>query len=224
MPAASDNDQKRSPLPHGMTIEQLRDTLHQRANTLIEPLTRRLARVGITPDVVTCAGLAVSAVAAACLAAGMLRIAGIVWLAGSALDMLDGALARQTGAVNRKGAFLDSSLDRISEGLLLTAAVYHLAGQDAPPAAALAAYALLASLMVSYTRARAESLGVEGKSGLATRAERVVLLGLGLLLDSLVVALAILAVLASITTVQRLVQVRASLPDDPAADREPRSR
>lgn len=194
-----------------MTLERLHERIHDRANVLIEPLTRRLARAGVSPDTITCTGLFVSAVAAAFLAAGMLRTAGLVWLIGSALDMLDGALARVTGAVNRKGAFLDSSLDRVSEGLLLAAAVYHFAGQGMAPAAAASACALLASFMVSYTRARAEGLGVECKGGLATRAERVILLGLGLLLDMLAIAVGALAVLATITTVQRLVRVRAAL-------------
>lgn len=207
-----------------MNIDELRGSLQRLANVVIDPLTRRLARAGVVPDTITYAGLAVSAAAAACLAAGMLRTAGLVWLVGSALDMLDGALARNTGAVNRKGAFLDSSLDRISEGLLLTAAVYHFAGQGMAPAAAISAYALLASFMVSYTRARAEGLGAECKSGIATRLERVILLGVGLVLEVLVIAMGVLAVLATITTVQRLARVRAALHDSGDAMAEPRSR
>lgn len=210
----------------GMTLERLHERLHHQANVLIEPLTRRLARAGVAPDAITYSGLVVSSAAAACLAAGMLRTAGVVWLIGSALDMLDGALARITDTVDRKGAFLDSSLDRVSEGLLLAAAVYHFAGQGMAPAAAASACALLASFMVSYTRARAEGLGVECKGGLATRAERVVLLGLGLVLDILAIAVGALAILATITAVQRLVHVRAALSEaddaatEPPADRD----
>lgn len=207
-----------------MSIDELRGSLQRLANVVIDPLTRWLARGGVVPDTVTYAGLAVSAAAAACLAAGMLRTAGLVWLVGSALDMLDGALARNTGAVNRKGAFLDSSLDRISEGLLLTAAVYHFAAQGMAPAAAISAYALLASFMVSYTRARAEGLGANCKSGVATRLERVVLLGVGLVLEVLVIAMGVLAVLATITTVQRLARVRAALNDSGDGVAEPGSR
>lgn len=195
----------------GVSLEQLRDRLHHQANTLSAPLTRMLARAGATPDLVTVAGLVLSAVAALCLAGGALRTAGVIWLVGSALDLLDGALARHNGMVARKGAFLDSTLDRISEGLLLTAAVYHFALQGMEPAAAVCAYALLVSFMVSYTRARAEALGVSCKSGLATRAERVALLGLGLVFNALFIAVTILAILATITTFQRLVHVRAVL-------------
>lgn len=203
-----------------MTMEKLRDQLHHRANELAAPLTRGLARAGVTPDTVTCAGLVLSAAAAVCLAGGAVRTAGIIWLAGCALDMLDGALARHTGTVNRKGAFLDSSLDRIGEGLVLTAAVYYFAQQGMAAAAAAAVYALLASFMVSYIRARAEGLGAQCKSGFATRAERVVLIGAGLVLDLLFPAVVLLAVLATVTTVQRLVQVRSVLSEEhPAAGR-----
>ncbi len=203
-----------------MSIERLRDGFQRRANALVDPVVRRLARSGVTPDAVTCAGLVLSAAAAACLAAGMLRTAGAVWLAGSALDMLDGALARHTGTVHRGGAFLDSSLDRIGEGLLLTAAVYHFSVQGMPLAAAVTAWALLASLMVSYTRARAEGLGATCRTGLATRAERVILLGLGLVFEVLAAAVAVLAVLATITTVQRLLHVRAALAVGECSDAE----
>lgn len=206
-----------------MTIEKIREAFHVRANALVEPFVRRLARAGVTPDGITYAGLALSAAAAACLAAGLLRTAALVWLLGSALDMLDGALARATGAVNRRGAFLDSSLDRVSEGLLLTAAVYHFAAQDMAGMAAVSAYALLASFMVSYARARAEGLGAGCKSGLATRAERVILLGLGLLFDFVAAAIVVLAILTTITTVQRLVQVRVVLSDDDESVVEPPS-
>lgn len=202
----------------------MRDSLHGLANAWTNPLVRLLARAGVTPDGLTYAGLILCAAAAVCLAAGMLRTAGAVWLLGSALDMLDGGLARHTDTVNRRGAFLDSSLDRISEGLLLTAAVYYLAGQNMAPAAALAAFALLASLMVSYTRARAEALGAGCKSGLATRAERVLLLAAGLVFEILAIAVAILAVLATITTVQRLIRVRAALSEDEGVVAGPSSR
>lgn len=196
-----------------MTLELFRERLHDRANALSAPVTRWLARARVTPDGITVAGLALSAGSAACLAGGALRSAGVVWLVGSALDVLDGALARHNGMAAPKGAFLDSSLDRISEGLVLTAAVYHFAAEQAELAAAISAYALLASLMVSYTRARAEALGASCKNGLATRPERVVLIGAGLLFNLLATAITLLAVLATVTTVQRLVQSRRRLSD-----------
>jgi CDP-diacylglycerol--glycerol-3-phosphate 3-phosphatidyltransferase len=194
-----------------MTLEQRRDRLHQLANTLSSPLTSLLARAGVTPDVVTVAGLVLCAAAAACLAGGAVRTAGVVWLLGSALDLVDGALARRNGMAAGKGAFLDSSLDRVSEGLMLTAAVYQFAHQGMALAAAASAYALLVSFMVSYTRARAESLGVACKGGLATRVERVLLISLGLLFNILAAAVAVLGVLATITTAQRVFHVRSAL-------------
>lgn len=206
-----------------MSIEQIRAALHRQANALIDPLILRLARSGFTPDAITVSGLVFSAVAAGFLAAGMARSAGVIWLLASSLDMLDGALARRTGATNRSGAFLDSSLDRVSEGVLLTAAVYHFAVLGAPVAAAVAAWAMLASLMVSYTRARGEGLGTECRGGLATRVERVILLGLGLVFGVLPIAIGVLAVLATVTTVQRIVLVRAALSRNEGADAEPRS-
>ncbi|HSH41387.1 MAG TPA: CDP-alcohol phosphatidyltransferase family protein [Arenicellales bacterium] len=206
-----------------MSIEQIRAALHRQANALIDPLILRFARSGFTPDAITVSGLVFSAVAAGFLAAGMPRSAGVIWLLASSLDMLDGALARRTGATNRSGAFLDSSLDRVSEGVLLTAAVYYFAVLGAPVVAAVAAWAMLASLMVSYTRARGEGLGTECRGGLATRVERVILLGLGLVFGVLPIAIGVLAVLATVTTVQRIVLVRAALSRDEGADAEPRS-
>lgn len=203
-----------------MTLEERRDRLHQRANALSAPLIGALARAGVTPDVMTVTGLVLSAAAAACLAGGAVRTAGLVWLVGSALDLLDGALARRQGLAARKGAFLDSSLDRISEGLLLTAAVYYFAHRGMEVSAAASTYALLGSFMVSYTRARAEALGVVCRNGLATRPERVLLLAVGLVFDILGLAIAVLAVLATITTVQRLAHVRSALSD--ARDVSPR--
>lgn len=205
----------------GVSLEQVRDRLHHYANALSAPLTRMLARAGATPDIVTVAGLVLSAAAALCLAGGALRTAGAVWLLGSALDLLDGALARHKGMAAPKGAFLDSALDRMSEGLLLTAAVYHFAAQGMEPAAAVCAYALLVSFMVSYTRARAEALGVSCKNGVATRTERVVLLGAGLIFNVLFAAAAILAVLATITTIQRVVHVRNALSEPDGAKTTP---
>lgn len=203
-----------------MNIERWRDQAQRRIARVVDPLVARLARLGVTPNGMTVTGLALSALAAALLAGGMPRSAGLIWLLGSAFDMLDGALARATGAANRAGAFLDSSLDRLGEGLLLTAVVYHFAAQGMALAAALGAWALLASLMVSYTRARAEGLGAACTNGLATRVERVILLGLGLLSGYLALAIGVLALLASVTTWQRLFAVWGALSgDDQSAQR-----
>ena len=131
-------------------------------------------------------------------------LAGAVWLVGSALDLVDGALARNQGQGTAGGAFLDSTLDRISEGALFAAITYHFAQAGDALAAALTAVALLGALLVSYTRARAEALGANCKVGIITRAERVVLLGLGLCFGLLEPAVYLLVALSAVSVAQRV--------------------
>ncbi len=123
--------------------------------------------------------------------------------------MLDGALARLTGRVTRFGAVLDSTLDRLSEAVLLLALIYVFAREQQTAWIVLTGVALLGSLMISYIRARIEGLGVECKAGLFTRPERVILLALGLLLSgieyALVVAIGLLALFSFVTVVERLI-------------------
>jgi len=137
----------------------------------------------------------------------------------SALDLLDGALARKTGAVTRFGALFDSVLDRLSEAAVLAGLVYHYAevGEHTTEIA-LCYAAIVGSIMVSYVRARAEGLGLELREGVFTRAERVVLLGGALVIgiDIVVaVALGILAVLSHLTAVQRVFAVWQKVKDEP---------
>ncbi len=118
--------------------------------------------------------------------------------------MLDGALARSQNQVSRGGAFLDSTMDRISEGALFTAIAYHFAAQGAALEAALTVLALLGALLISYTRARAEALGAECKVGIITRVERVVLLSLGLCFGLIAPVITLLVVLSAISVAQRI--------------------
>jgi len=128
-------------------------------------------------------------------------------LVASATDALDGTLARMTSQQSRFGAFLDSTLDRMSEGAVLIGLLTWFATQRMAGAAILVGLVLLGSLMVSYTRARAEGVGYSCKVGMLTRPMRVILLGVGMLLLWLVPVLAILAVLTWATSIQRIVHV-----------------
>jgi CDP-diacylglycerol--glycerol-3-phosphate 3-phosphatidyltransferase len=165
-------------------------------------------------------GLLLNLAAAALVLAEHFLLAGIAFIVGSIMDTLDGRYSRMSGKGTLFGAFLDSTLDRIEEGIVLTAVAWYFADNGDAVAAAACVAAVLGSLMVSYTRARAEALGVECKVGLATRPVRVVILSIGLvfgagevisdvdLLEASVYAIAGLTVL---TVVQRVWHVRGQL-------------
>ncbi len=187
-----------------MPVESLRNRIHGAIDRRLAPVTRVLARLGVRPSQVTVAGTLICLAGAGLVLADRLVLAGVVWLAGSALDLVDGALARNQGQATPGGAFLDSTLDRISEGALFVAIAYHFAEAGDALAAALTAVALLGALLVSYVRARAEALGATCKVGLVTRAERVVLLGLGLCFGLLEPAIYLLAGLSAVSLAQRV--------------------
>ena len=177
------------------------------ARFVVEPPARLLLALHIHPNAITAAGFAVAAAAAYLLAEGLLWQGGIVMLAGAALDMYDGAVARLGGKESTFGAMLDSVLDRLGEIVVLFGLlVFYVRGAD-DVGAYLAFGALAASLMVSYLRARSEGLGVPGDVGLMGRPERIVVLGAGLLLGYPAWALGIIAALGSLTVVQRAVHV-----------------
>jgi len=149
-------------------------------------------------------GALLNLAAAALVVGDRLVLAGVVFVVGSLLDMLDGTLARLAQKVSPFGAFLDSTLDRASEGIVLAAIAYRMAEQGRPVDAALVVVALLGSLLVSYTRARAEALGLECKVGFMSRPERVVLLSIGLFFDLLPYVVYLLVVLTTVTVGQRV--------------------
>jgi CDP-diacylglycerol--glycerol-3-phosphate 3-phosphatidyltransferase len=176
---------------------------------ITQPAVRFLARTPVTPNTVTWLGFWLSAGAAALVVTGNPFAAGFVVLFAGFFDMLDGALARTTNRVTRFGGILDATLDRLSEAiLLLSILVVYTRGQQVAESL-LVGIALLGALMVSYTRARIEALGIECKTGLFTRPERVIVLALGLLLSqfdyALVIALAIITVFSFFTVGQRLI-------------------
>ncbi|MCG2601161.1 MAG: CDP-alcohol phosphatidyltransferase family protein, partial [Achromobacter sp.] len=148
---------------------------------------------------------------ALCIAGGRLRLGALVLLLAAVGDLLDGMLARQSGQATPFGAFFDSTLDRIGEGAILAALAYQFAVTGQPAGVAVTVLALLGSLLVSYTRARAEALGVDCKVGLMSRAERVALLVVGLLLGLPGLAVLALAVLSLYTVGERVLHVRRAL-------------
>jgi CDP-diacylglycerol--glycerol-3-phosphate 3-phosphatidyltransferase len=187
----------------------------------------RLIESRLTPNAISITGLIGNLIAAALVTQEEFFLAGIAFVLGSVCDTLDGRYSRMSGKGTPFGAFLDSSLDRVEEGIVLAAVGAYFAKQGDDVAVAAVVLAVLFSLMVSYTRARAEALGVECKVGLATRPVRVVIISGGLLLakganvvdvELLEPAVYLLAALAIFTTVQRLFHVRRELNAAAAAE------
>ena len=180
----------------------------------------RLIESRLTPNAISITGLVLNLTAAALIFGDQIFLGGIAFVVGSIMDTLDGRYSRMSGKGTMFGAFLDSTLDRIEEGVVLTAVAYQFADAgDAVPAAA-CVFVVLGSLMVSYTRARAEALGVECKVGIATRPVRVVLLSIGLVfgagelitdVDLLPAAIYAMAGLTAFTVGQRVWHVRGEL-------------
>lgn len=183
------------------------ERLKQPARRLAEGCAALLARTGITPNGLTLIGFVLNVVVALVLAGGALRVGGVLLLLAGGFDMLDGALARVSGASSRFGAFLDSTLDRYSEGAILCGLLFEASRRGDSAVELLAFAVIVGSLMVSYCRARAEGLGLACEVGIAPRPERVLILGVGLIVGLEVVALAILAVLVHVTAVQRILHV-----------------
>jgi CDP-diacylglycerol---glycerol-3-phosphate 3-phosphatidyltransferase len=183
-------------------------------------MRERLIESRLTPNAISLTGFALNLTAAGLVVGRMFFLAGIAFIVGSVMDTLDGRYSRMSGKGTPFGAFLDSTLDRLEEGIVLTAVGAYFASRSDQPAVAAVVAAVLFSLMVSYTRARAEALGVACKVGLATRPVRVVILSVGLVFakgaslghfELLAPAVYVLAGLSVITTVQRILYVRGQL-------------
>jgi CDP-diacylglycerol--glycerol-3-phosphate 3-phosphatidyltransferase len=180
----------------------------------------RLIESRLTPNAISMMGLVGNLVAAVLVTQRLFFLAGVAFVLGSVMDTLDGRYSRMSGKGSLFGAFLDSTLDRIEEGIVLAAVAGYFAVTGDDFAAAMCVVAVLFSLMVSYTRARAEALGVECKVGLATRPVRVVILSVGLIFakgaglgdfELLAPAVYAIAVLTIFTTFQRVWHVRNEL-------------
>jgi CDP-diacylglycerol---glycerol-3-phosphate 3-phosphatidyltransferase len=191
-----------------------------------ELVRNRLIESRLTPNTISLTGLALNVVAAVLVWESLFFLGGIAFVVGSVMDTLDGRYSRMSGKGTPFGAFLDSTLDRVEEGIVLTAVAGYFALQGNRVAAAAVVVAVLASLMVSYTRARAEALGVECKVGIATRPVRVVILAVGLIAaegapfgkgavlgtsELLAYAVYVLAALSVVTVFQRIWHVRREL-------------
>ena len=165
-----------------------------------------LRALHLSPNELTVAGLVVCAGASVLVALGYLLAGGIVLFVASAFDILDGAVARVSGKMQRYGAFFDSTIDRYAEAFMYIALLYYfLFRQHATLEPMLVIVALTGSMLVSYVRARAQSLGFESEGGLLARPERVVITVVGLIFMPLLVwALWILAVLTNVTAIQRI--------------------
>ncbi len=180
----------------------------------------RLIESRLTPNAISMTGLVLNLAAAVLILEDMFVLGAIAFIVGSIMDTLDGRYSRMSGKGSPFGAFLDSTLDRIEEGIVLAAVAWQFAdGGDATLAAA-CLLVVLGSLMVSYTRARAEALGVECKVGIATRPVRVVILSAGLLfadgelisgVDLLPASIWVMLALTAFTVVQRVWHVRGQL-------------
>ena len=171
---------------------------------LTKPVVRLLARTSITPSTITWLGFLLAVGAAALIVTEHLFAAGFAVLVASFFDILDGALARHTNQTTRFGAVLDSVLDRLSEAVLLLGLLVLYARDQSLAPILIVFVVLISSLLVSYIRARAEALGLECQVGIFTRAERVIVLALGLLVNQVVIALIIIAIFSFITAGQRL--------------------
>jgi CDP-diacylglycerol--glycerol-3-phosphate 3-phosphatidyltransferase len=180
----------------------------------------RLIESRLTPNAISLTGFALNLAAAGLVVGRMFFLAGVAFIVGSVMDTLDGRYSRMSGKGTQFGAFLDSTLDRLEEGIVLTAVGAYFASQHDQLAVAAVVAAVLFSLMVSYTRARAEALGVQCKVGLATRPVRVVILSIGLVFargaslghfELLKPAVYVLAALSLVTVCQRIWHVRKEL-------------
>jgi CDP-diacylglycerol---glycerol-3-phosphate 3-phosphatidyltransferase len=194
--------------------------------TTQELVRNRLIESRLTPNAISLTGFALNLAAAGLVFARLFFVAGVAFIIGSIMDTLDGRYSRMSGKGTAFGAFLDSTLDRLEEGIVLIAVGAYFASRHDQAAAAAVVAAVLFSLMVSYTRARAEALGVECKVGLATRPVRVIILAAGLVFargaslghfELLAPAVYTLAGLAALTTIQRIAHVRSQLKASNAA-------
>ncbi len=197
-----------------------RERMAARSAERREVVRTRLIESRLTPNAISLTGLAGNVIAAVLVLERYFFLAGIAFILGSVMDTLDGRYSRMSGKGTQFGAFLDSTLDRASEGIVLTAVAFQFSDEGKDVAVAVTVLAVLSSVMVSYTRARAEALGIKGDVGIAPRAIRVVILAAGLLFakgaslgdfELLEPAVYVLAVLSLVTVFQRIFFVRGQL-------------
>jgi len=192
--------------------------IQRRVKQFVTLIMRPLARLGITPNTLTVLGLLLSIVTAGVIAHGFLFVGGFLVLFAGIFDMFDGALARAQNAATTFGAFFDSTLDRYSESIILFGLLWYTLKATTLESLwpfpyeqswmiSLIYIAVVGSLMVSYTKARAEGLGLELKTGLLARPERVVILAIGLITGTVIWAILLLAIFSNVTAVERIVHI-----------------
>jgi len=190
----------------------------------LDPVGRGLYGIGISANILTVVGLVIAAATAVAIASGHLLLGFFGVILTGLPDLLDGTVARYSGKAGPRGAFFDSVADRVSDALLFGGVAWYLAGEsEYLPVLVLAVLAL--SMLITYERARAESLGFSARGGLMERAERMVFLSIGLLFDILVPMMWIMLVLTAVTAVHRFVKVwnQATAADAAAAAAAPTS-
>ncbi len=193
-----------------MSLSEVR---HLAAEFSTSRLVNILSRTKLTPNALTLAGLALSGAAAGVIATERLLLGGLLVLLSGVFDLLDGPLARARGQTSKFGAVLDSTSDRLGEAAVLLGVLILYVDKQSVLEPILAFTTFAASVLVSYIRARAEGLGIECEVGIFTRAERVIILSLGLMLtpwqeEAMFVTLCVLTAFALITVAQRLIYVR----------------
>jgi CDP-diacylglycerol--glycerol-3-phosphate 3-phosphatidyltransferase len=183
------------------------DILRVRFKGVLDPIAAWINRFGITPNMLTLAGLVGNIVAAIFLSQGEFLVGGLIVLLAGPLDALDGALARLRGEPSRFGGFIDSVIDRYSEFFIFGGLMLHYSQQDEWLWVIVVYIAAAGSQVVSYTRARAEGVGYSAKCGLLTRAERFIILIPSLIFNFAEIGVTLIAVFANFTALQRIYHV-----------------
>ena len=174
----------------------------------VRPVGESLRRTGLSPDHFTLLGLCVAAASAVAIGMGKMQLGLLLVICSALPDLLDGALAKASNSASQRGAFFDSVVDRVSDSFLFGGVAWFYASSDTPQFSIVPFAILGASLIISYERAKAESLGLYAKGGLMERAERIILLCFGLLFDSLLKwVMVVMLVLVVMTAVQRFAKV-----------------
>ena len=187
-----------------MFDKRLRPSVEQK----LRPVGANLRKSGISADQLTLLGLVMAVGASVAIAAGALRVGFLLLILTAVPDVLDGAVAKASGTAGPRGAFFDSVADRVADALLLGGVAWYLSDTNGGHIVALPLAVLAMSLIISYERAKAESLGFDARGGLMERAERIMALGLGLLFETLLVpVLWLMLALTTVTAVQRFVKV-----------------
>ena len=197
----------------------LTDKVRQWGRGIVNPIAGLVNRTGISPNGVTFIGFLLMAGVGLVLSQGYLQLAGVLLVVAAFFDAIDGTMARMQNRVTRFGGFFDSTLDRYAEAAIFLGILIYYMGRGASTEVILAYATIIGSLMVSYTRARGEGLGISIRGGLLSRLERMVILVIFLLLNQLTIALWILAPLTNFTAIQRIwLMWRATQEEDAQAE------